>query len=591
MNPKRYPVFALLLVLLFAFGCDKCGNKEATIPATPKERVQDIATHMPAKVEALVFLSDLKKTREGINVVKDRFSGLGFVEGFEKSFQTNFGLNLTDRESWKRAGIAPDATAAIGAYRSRIIFTTYVENRQQFEKILTDKAKNAFQIKSVTKNETVGGHKMKILSDDPARQIAWLYKGKLAIVCMPATSVKEALDDGTGSLVLADIAGTKKEVALGSTEGFKAFQKDIGEASTVSVFFNPVEYMNSDDFKAAMKDNPEVEAGAAWTKQNVQYAGLGVNVTDNQADAKLRVGMKGDVAKQVVDALKPPQKFDWNGFSTQLVLLGLRFSFDAKKVWKLITDNLPDEDRRGMQRSLKMQSQALNLDIETEIINKLTGNIGVFFYGVSGGIQSLMPGASKGADPWTKAGLIVSLQFDEPASVTSAVDKMMSPLAMMLSRKPVTIDDAPVEGWEMLEVTGPGAPGRLYINGANVYFATMALAPKSVIEYATNKRSEGRLKDAEGMDLGKAFAGEAPFNGLYLNAARLRDNVGPMLMMYPQASFLNDIEEASLKLDAEPNGGIAHLVIDLKPKKGTDTVTDGAKDDKPKEEPTTEDKK
>ena len=33
-----------------------------------------------------------------------------------------------------------------------------------------------------------GEHQMKVLSEDPARQIAWTYDGKLALVSFPATS-------------------------------------------------------------------------------------------------------------------------------------------------------------------------------------------------------------------------------------------------------------------------------------------------------------------------------------------------------------------------------------------------------------------
>ena len=557
---------ALLLLILFAFvtACDGgCGNKEAQIPATPEGRVADLADKLPGKFEAAVFISDLKETRDAANALKTRVPQAQMVEGFQKQFQQYFGIVLLGRASWAAAGVAPDSSAMDGSYRSRIVFLTYVENRQQFEKILAEKAKAAFNIQSVTKTEDVGGFKMKVLSDDPGRQIAWLYDGKVAKVVMPATSAEGALNDGTATLILADIAGTKKETALSASPGFKAFQKDLAGPYTVSVYLNTDAYMDSPEVKKAAQEDRNMEVVSAWSKANLDYAGLGAKCAGNTVEVRANMGHKEAKSKEFADAVTSAVKIDWSGYSTENVLLGLRLTFDWQKVWKILLDGMPEEERRSTLRELKMAGEGINLDIEADVLQQLTGNVGIFFYGLGGGAKNLMGGNP--AAIMQNAGLMAIVQFKSADAVTNIVGKVMSPLASLASLRPVTVDDQPVDGWQVIEFAQADAPGRIFINGDRVILSTLAFSEKSVVEYASNKRDEKRLKDVAALDKGNEFGSDPSFTGLYFNSVRARNNLGGFLMLVPEAQLLNFVQEASLKFGVDGSGGYAKLLLDLEP--------------------------
>lgn len=574
MNSLRNLGLLISLLLVGTFvACDGgCGSKDS-IPAKPIDRVKNIGEQLPKSTEAVLFLSDLKATRTALNDVKSRLPNADVVESVQKQFQTNFGIDLLDRESWGRAGIAPDSSMAIAIHRSRVVAITYVEKKQLFEKTMTDKAKNAFQIEAVTKNQTVGGHSMKVLSDDPAKQIAWMYKGKMALVVLPATSSDGALEKGTASLILSSLASAEGET-LAKSANFKSFVSDVADKFPASLFINPEAYVASSEFQKKAEQDPTLAAGAKWSNENIEYAGIGLRADQNNVELKALVGMQPELAKEALAAAKSAKSVDWSGYATDKVMLGIRTSVDWSKVWALFTKNLPDDERRSMLRQLKQTGQSLNLDLEKDVLEKLTGNAGVFFYGIGGGLSGA--GANL-ASVLERAGLMLAFQFDSPESVQNLASKIMSRLAMMASLRPLQVDGEAIEDWKVIEFTGDDQPGRIYLHKDTVLFATTAFSEKSVLEYATNKRDEKRIKDVDRLDKGKAFAHDDAFTGIYFNAERAKDNLGSLLMMVPEARILNEIEEASLEFGVEKTGGYASLIIDLTAREGSEASESGEK--------------
>lgn len=557
---KSLPILLLLAAALWMPACDGC-KSEAPIPATPEARILDIAETLPSGVEATFFLSDLKKSREALNLIKNKLPDAGVVDGYQKQFQANFGIDVLDRESWVNAGVAPDASVMVGAYRSRVLFLTYVENKQQFERILTEKAKSAFQIQAVTKNAEVGGHQMKVLSDDPGLQIAWLYKGKMALVVLPATSVDGALNEGSASLVLAELASTKKEASLSKSPGFVSYTKRFGTTHPASVYLNPAAYANDPEIQKAAADDVNTAAGLNWAKDNLTYAGLGLQASDKTIAVNGTLGLNPELAKSALAASKAGVAFDWTGFSTEHLLLGLRVSVDWPKMWQLTLDSLPDERKRAMLRDLKQAGAGMNLDLEADVLSKLTGNVGLFFYGLGGNAKGLA-----GLTPETlirSAGVMAVIQMSSPEAVDTVINKLMTPLAMLATLRPVVIDDQPVDGWRVLEFTTGDAPGRVFINNDRILLASHAFGERAIVEYGDNKRTEARLKDSTKLDKGKAFGAAEPFNGLYLNGERARTNLGGLLMLFQPAQVLNQIEEASLQFGVDDEGGFMTFNLDL----------------------------
>lgn len=578
---KRLPLL-LLFAALWLSACDGCKSKEEKIPETPEARITAIASTLPQNAEAAMFMGDLKGTREALNLVKNKLPDTTVVDGYAKQFQSQFGIDPLDRESWVQAGIAPDSSVMVGAYRSRVLFFTYVENKQQFERILTEKAKNAFQIQAVTKNQSIGGHQMKVLSDDPGLQIAWLYKGKLAMVVLPATSTEGALNDGSASLILAELASVKEEESLAKTTAFKGYHDRFASSHPLSAFVNPSVYADDPEVLKAAEEDPNAKAGIAWAKENLIWAGLGLKASDKAVELDGGLGLKPELAEAAKAAAKAGAKIDWTGFATENVLLGLRVAVDWPKLWQTAQASMPDDQRRAMLRDLKEAGNGINLDIEEDLIKRLTGNVGLFFYGI--GSTSGMAGMNPEA-LIRSAGIMVVIQMESEEAVNNAITKVMSPLAMMATLRSAVVNDEPVEGWRVLEFKTQEIPGRLFINKDKIILASHAFAEKSVIEYGNNQRDEARLKDSSKFDKGKAFGADEPFNGLYLNGTRARNNLGGLLMLFKPAQILNSIEEASLNFGVDDKGGFMKFVVDL------EQTAEAAPAADPKEAPKADDTK
>src|SRR5690554_7986009 len=109
---KRLPLL-LLFAALWLSACDRCKSKEEKIPETPEARITAIASTLPQNAEAAMFMGDLKGTREALNLVKNKLPDTTVVDGYAKQFQSQFGIDPLDRESWVQAGIAPDSSVMV----------------------------------------------------------------------------------------------------------------------------------------------------------------------------------------------------------------------------------------------------------------------------------------------------------------------------------------------------------------------------------------------------------------------------------------------------------------------------------------------
>lgn len=562
----RLPASLLIFfVLLVGLGCKDggCGKKADTIPETPEARVEQMTGKLPPKTDTVIIADDLEAMRTTLNTLKSRLPNTGIVESMQKQVQNAFGVDLLDAESWKRAGIAPNSSAVVAVHRSRLIFLLYVENRQAFEKTLVDKAKAAFGIEAVTKSEKVGEYPIKILSDDPAAQIAWMYQGKLAIVSMPALDRQGALEDGSAKLVLSDIADTKKDASIWADKGFQAFRETLVAKNAVSMFANPKASVSTQSAKEKMEEDPRAKAVGEWVKKNVTFMGAGIGADDKQATVKAYLGLTPEVLKNVKVAQQTGVQHDWNAYATEKMMLGLRFSVNVPKTYDLVLEAMGEEERRSARRNLKMIGDQYSIDIEKEVFDQLAGHVGVFFYGIAGGNPMALMAVKNPLQASSQLGLLGVLKFKSKEALDGLVGKIIERSAGAMTVRPLVHDPENTD----FKVLAPaqGSFGNLYVYKDQVAFATTAFGDEAMQKYLTNNREEKKLGELEKRDLGEAFASNPNFSGLYFNPDRAKDNLGPMLAMGGISQILDSIEEASLSLDADDRGAFAQLTVDLTP--------------------------
>lgn len=574
-NLTARPLLLLLVLLVGLVACDKtkgCGGDSGAIPKTAEARVEQMVGKLPAKTDSAMVVSDLEEMRSTLGTLKERLPNTGVVESVQKQIQIQFGVDLLDAESWKRAGLAADTTAVGGVYRSRLIVMLYVENKQNFEKVMIEKAKKGFGIEAVTKNQTVGDLEMKVLSDDPAKQIAWLYQGKLALVSMPATDAMGALEDGSATLVLSEVAQTKKEQSLWAEAGFQSFKKALLDEYPIAVFLNSEAALASDAVKERISVDPNAAAASEWMKKNVTFVGLGIDAKGDQAQARAYVGLVPEVQKKAKAAMNVPTKHDWGGFATDKLLLGARLSLDVPKTYSLFLESLPEDQQRQAQRNVKMMGDRLSIDMEKDIFQALSGHVGLFFYGIAGNPLMLMSAKSAG-DMASKVGLMLVLKFKEPADVDKLLAKVVASTGGAVSVRPFTNlpDD---ETFKVLSVAGQETIGNFFIHGDTVAFGTGAFGDDAMHKYLTDARDDKKLTEIEKMDLGKNFAAGDGYNGLYFSSNRALENLGSAAAMGGVGQILGALQEVGLTFDVDDVGGFAQLRVDLKPQPKSDKPAD-----------------
>lgn len=561
----RHPRFVIFLVLLVGFSACKdggCGGSTVdSIPTTATARVEQMVSKLPAATDTAVVAPDLAKMRESLNVVKDRLPDTGIVQHFQQVTQQMFGVDLLEEQSWRNAGIAPDSTAVVAVHRSRLILMLYVENQQAFEKTLVEKAKSAFEIEAVTRTEKVGEHTMKILSDSPQLQIAWLYQGKMALVSMPALTGEGALEDGSAKLVLAEIAEAKGDTSLWKQPGFQAFNNALLTNYPLAGYGNPTSGLESDRAKKEMQDSTAAAIGE-WAKTNVTYLGAGLRADKDKVELKAYVGLSPAVVALLEQAKKPGTAQNWDAFATDKLLLGLRASLNAKDTYSIALNMLGDEQKRTLRRNLKSTGDAWGLDLEADVIDQLAGHAGVFFYGIAGGNPLQLMTARGPEDVAAQLGLLAVLTFQNKEALDGVIAKILENRSDRFAMRPfVNLPDDP--NFKVLTPIGASL-GNFYVHGNTAVFATSAFGDEAMHKYLTNTRSDEKLSEMK-FDLGKAFAKDEAYTGIYLSSARAQDNLKSLLAMGGIGPILAAVEEASLRIDSDKEGGFAQLTIDLAP--------------------------
>lgn len=561
----------ILFVLFVGLGACKekgCGDKSAEIPKTPMARVEQMTSKIPSGADSVMVISDLDAMRGSMNLIKNRLPETGVVETMQKQIQVQFGIDLLDAESYKRAGLAPDSSAVGAIHRSRLLVLLYVDNRQNFEKVLVEKAKNAFQIEAVTKTETVGKHQMKVLSEDPATQIAWMYQGKMALISMPATDPRGVLEDGAATLVLSEVADSKKESSLWSHRGFQDFKTALVENYPVALYMNATESLKSDAVKAQLEAEPNAKAVTDWVQENVTFVGAGLIGEGDEVRVKGYVGMKPETLAKVKQAQKLDAKADWSSYATEKLMLGLRLALNIPQGYELVLASMPEDDARGIRRTLKMAGDRLAVDVEQDVLQQLSGHIGVFFYGIAGNPMSLMR-AQNPSDIARQVGLMAVVKFKSAEAVQALLAKIVANAGGAVTVRPFTNlpDD---ENFQVLSLNDQSASGNFFIHGDTVAFATTAFGDEAMHNYLTGERDDKKLADIKSLDLGKEFVTSDAYNGLYFYSARAQDNLGGPLAMGGVGQILGAIEEASLVFDADEQGTFGQLTIDLSPSTETD---------------------
>lgn len=535
-----------------------CGNKKGSIPKDSQGRIEDMASRLPSSAEAAIFVGDIAKMRDTMNKIKTNVgSALPQVEATEKQVENELGFNPLDAESWKSAGVPESSGFTIAFVNNRTTMMVYVDDRQKFDTLLAEKLKKATDSKEAPKTETVDGVEVKIVGAGE-KQIAWTHDGKLAIIATGVLDAKLGGDQASPQKFVAGLTKTEAAKSASSTPEFEQFTKGITADYALAGYVNVSALIKNPAYIEGKKEASADPAGKQFVdmfEKQAKTVGFGLTSDGNELKISGFYGADAATNKELVAFSKSSAKSPFGAFATDNILLGLRTAVDMEKSWAYYMKNMPEDQKKQIQEQLKQANQASGMDIEKDVINQLSGNIGVFFYGID--IGALMGGMNNPMAALNGLDLAIGIQFKD----AKAIDKILA-VATKQGGEAATPKELP-EDKSVKYIAAPDGSVKLFIKDNMLLVGTKKFANQTAADALNGKATGAKLAD-KGGNLGKAFGSDDPYNGLYLNVNKVNAIVSALAAGNPAQKVLEKLDEASINTEATDNGGLLHIRLTLK---------------------------
>ncbi|QDG52752.1 hypothetical protein FIV42_18995 [Persicimonas caeni] len=566
----RLALLSIAIMLFAGVGCDALGCGGGDVPGSAAERVEDMASNLPQDTPFTLVVGDLKGMRNSLQTARDTLGdSVPMADLVQEQAKNELGIDLFDAESWKKSGIDADSGMMLAAVGQHPVLVTYVADQQKFEKAFADQLKKSMGIEGMVKNEKSGDQQVKVLGKDD-QTVTWAYEGKLVAAVFPKSAdleeVSSSLEFKDTKELAAKLVGLEDAKALASVDAYKKFNKALATDQSMALFVNTGEALDDKRVEELKKtQDPIGKATISWIDENVDSLGFSMHVEGNKLKVRSWAGLPDKVVKRATEIMTPPTQAPIENFATVNTMAGLRTSVDMPKLWAFYKESLPEDQRKQMMAQLERSAKQANLDFEKDVINKMTGNLGVIFYGFDPAMLEQAGGDVARAammGPTKALAFLVPVQFKDKASLEKIVKTVLDQGGGAITRTKVS------DGIEKLAFKNVAQPyGKVYLQDNLLVYATDAFNDDAVVKYIQGKRDEKNLKAADKLDLGKEFATNDKYNGLYLNFVRAQKQLGDSLAQsQPQVvEFLNKMEEAALTSEVGETGAYLDLTIDLTP--------------------------
>lgn len=545
----------LSIMTLALSACKKSGTH--TVPTTAEGRIEAFAQVLPASSPGAFYVGDFAKMQTSLDAANKSMGSL--VPDFKASqeeLKKTLGFDIQDPESWKTVGIAPHGGLGLGVANFRLVLTTYVNDQAKFNAYMADKVAKGLELGSAkVKTEQVDGKTIHILGEDTMKQIAWLHHGKMVLVASPP--FEKEYEAKAGSIKDALVALTKTNAATSSaaSEQFKDFKSKFTSYDFAG-FINFKKLLEIDEFKKQLDkefQDPEEKKAAAWLQKTTNYVAVGVGLEQNVSKTTIFVGINKEAMPAMLAVKKDVKDFPFQGFVTEKALAVLRSSVNLDGFWKLYKKNISKEQKTSFDNGLKLINAELKIDVEKDILNNMTGHLGVFFYGLDMGKAMLAvqnPAAGAAA-----AQLAISVEFKDAKLLTSTADKIVASAPKEAALAFTPLKD--VAGARVLSIPNIG----VFVQNKNhLYISSAGLKLDELAKLINNKSADKKLNTP----LGRPYASGKAFNGLYINVAQVKAQFGALLAANADAQKLvNTLKEASLYTTIADTGVYTHFELGL----------------------------
>ena len=566
-HPQTYRLTLLLMLVsltLATQNCDCQRSSRSGIPSTAQKRLSSIVGSIPAETGGVGVIGNLETLRDTGDKLESNLDDIIPVAGMvERNVHQRFGINMYNAESWKKAGIAPDGAVAVADLGTRPVLLAYYENRQDFEKHLTERIQTSFGIEGAPSSKTVGGHPLKIVGEQAGRRVAWGYRDRLAVVGFPPTDSNS--DAATVTSTVQQVLETKPKQSLASRETFERFRSFASDYT--SFFFLDTDNLADRELGGETTD-PTVASSARYMKQNFDGLGGVLEPTDSGLNAHLWLGLAPDVSEAMTKLQQQVSETSWPNLATSQTMMGLRFGYPPGPALEAALQQSSERQRRAIRRQLQRAGDSLEM--------------GIFFYGFGPNL-SLADLRGNVMKTLRQTGLIVAADFADSNALRTLFETLGEANGFLNHRKLKTDEGSTVESIDVLAFTEGESPGmlsrmiggwnqlpvRFYAHEGRFVASTTAIGEASMRSYLEGSREDaGSLANSESLDLGASFASEPKLSGFYLNVVRakavLQDKVPPL----PSINrVLNKLQELLITMELRDRAAVLDLQLDRTPKK------------------------
>ncbi|GEM_PF-5337054 len=555
------------VVLAGPLGCDGCQSEQSTVPETAQARAALLAEQFPATSDGIVMVEDWERFRTAAEDLERRLNDVVPMADMPSRFTREYlDVDLQSPKTWKTAGIDPDAGGAVGWMNGRPVIAVFAPDAPAFETHLTENVASRWAASKdgvpTVRSRTVDGETVKFINLEDG-ELAWRWKGKLALVALPNPASKDPETRSSG--VVAMFGAVESSKSLAEDSGYTDFRGALDKPPISA--FAPTETVFSRLSKAL--SGPEAARLEAIEK-NATGFGLTFELVDNGVRARSWIGLATEQQSSSTEG-------NWRDLATDQTLLGLRLSGNLAAIWSTFQDS-DDPLATRIRSSIEHWSDRLNVDFKPGVVDPMTGHLGVFFYGIAPnlGLQEFNRAPFQGIQ---KVGLIAAAKLDDPErfaetarTVAKTIEGMdMRPVDVKDADEPADVQVLTAEAVDDPDGTPiPGlidgvVPLKLYLHDDTAALATTAFSESSMVEYLKGNREEsGSLADSDTLDLGATFATKDTLNGIYLNMVRTRSHLGDRLPSFPPLQrAIDGIEEILYSDSRVENGVFMDLTVHL----------------------------
>ena len=519
---RRLAWLAAALLLLPALldcgegGCG-CGGaaERAQIPATPAERLAAFSARLPAQTDLAFFLVDMDGVRGSLSSLTKTFEGSLPLDVYRQEVKQVVGIDLLDKATYAGAGIHPDGGIAVGYYRGSPVVLLFVEDRARFKEGAVANLKRHYRIEAADEAvaDLPGAYSVK----GPGVEFAWLHLpgGMTAIVGPPVGA--EATPGRDCVVALKEVAALTEAASLGKVEGFDGFRAEVGEKWPASIYLNTPRllsiYQSVDpSLKVYQKEIIDTVG------EQVRWAGAGGRADGARAEGILFLGVSAETLKKFEGIDKPPKPSPrFKVMINDKAFAFVRTSVNAAQFWREYYGLMPERQKAYFKKVVGNLKSTTSIDVEKDLIDNLTGNIGLAIYGV----DPLMLMARRATERMTVVTLAAHVQVKDPAAIAALLDKLATELGGAVLKRQVP---GGLTAWGFDPNSSTAPPFTLYLKDDVLTVASSRLGDERMS--AAMLGSGPKLFERVSGPATKALLEGEASTGLYINVPRVRDQVG-----------------------------------------------------------------